>query len=185
MFGKVRSERSFSLCLAEELLRAELRDRFGNHTKFFTCNIVATHAVEKKPGGRTMTDLEVDPSRSGCIQERTVKISALFGPMERRYPDSTHNMSCQLYRVDASCRLFSIESGCIIWHPHYLRYAVTANERSEGSRNYRVRIYENGYVDGARSAILTPDAKDNPCLDMVTSQPRSNKPQDWTPRIDD
>lgn len=188
MFGSkiVRSERSFSLCLAEELLRAELKSRFGDHVTIFSINMKATPPTTKHRTNTTVTDVERTFFQEDSSVERYIKISALFGPMERLFPDNPPtDQRRHLYRINAECRLFSLEHGCVMWRPHFLK--MTRVSDSEYTRYCtEVFIYEDGKVDGARLTI-SPEAPPivKPCQDMVMSQPLSSRPQDQTPRIDD
>jgi|GEM_PF-2687079 len=178
MFGKVRSERSFSLCLAEELLRAELRLHYGDGVKIFQMNMRATKPIEQFPQPKTSTDLEIDhPNYKHW--ERYVTMVGRFGPVGRLYPDNPpEDIRGCLYRVEAECRLFSIEGGCVSWRPHFMQYTVTTDRNFEHATV--IRVYEDGRMNGAKLTMLAPD---NPCLEMIASQQRSSIPQDWTPRI--
>ncbi|MBI2475371.1 hypothetical protein HYV69_03030 [Candidatus Uhrbacteria bacterium] len=179
MFGKVRSERSFSLCLAEELLRAELRKHFGDEVKIFQMNMVATKPIKQFPQPVTLTDLEINQSWSKHW-ERYITMVGRFGPVGRLYPDNPpEDLRGRIFLIEAKCRLFSIESGCVMWRPHFMRYTITTDEGFNHAQV--VRLYEDGRVYGGRLTMLVPD---NPCHVMVASQgPRGYVPDDWTPRI--
>lgn len=174
MFGKKKSraERSFSMMLVEELLRAELRKLYGDAVKFFHCDTVATAAC--KPRYKTHTLTKIEQELHWADKERFVTIDAVIGPFERVFPNNPpEDKRCRARKVKAQCRLFSIEGGCTFWRPHFLVFTVTDDNGGHASSGY---CYEDGVIDDLPQNMLgfrsnfTWEVVQNPCADMCYSQ---------------
>ncbi len=166
-----QSERPFSITLAEEILRAELRKLYGNEIKFFECSITGTKPEQKS---KTMS-FKMKSGNCGTTEykwgrhenhiERYVNIKAKFGPFERLFP---HNPKTDQRRevrtVKAECRLYSVESGCTFWKPHFIHFDIYdyAGEQVDCKEMF----YENG-LHKDREHTQTAE---NPCHDMCFSQ---------------
>ena len=169
MFKKrSKSERSFSIMLAEEILRAELKRLYGDKIKFFQCDIVAT---QTSPAGGSQTNISNLESRMllvkprSSIRKRTVKISAIIGPFEWRCPTNpSYDRSCNLRHVEAECRIFCFEESAVYWQPHFLIFTVY--DYNGCVKSTLDCYYEDGKVDGEKMAKNNK----NPCQDMVDSQ---------------
>jgi hypothetical protein len=177
MFNKKsRSERSFSVMLAEELLRAELKKLYGDEIKFFQCDIVASPVSETVPDHHTMTLAEENClghfQPKEWIIERHVEIVAIIGPFERLYPENPPNdRRRRLRRIEAACRVFSSEPGCIHWQTHFLTFSV--KDDSGNTITVIERYYKDGRVRGARVC----GKAENPCKIMSDSQTDANYPR--------
>lgn len=190
MFGKKknRSERSFSIMLAEELLRAELKKLYGDEIKIFRCDIEATPPAEStyKVGddSANISDEEwkvwhlilkhrdAGENMRNPMLARTVNFAAVIGPLcERCVPSNpSGDRRRQLGLVKAVCRLFSIETGCVWWRPHFLKFVVT-----DGLLNCYNGVevcYEYGLMDGKERL----KDRENPCQDMCDMQTSANYP---------
>ena len=173
MFGKKKSrtERSFSVMLAEETLRAELKKLYGDGIKIFQNIFVAGPPVVLKSSIDSITDFERTELEKkwmkGTILVREVEIEALVGPFERIYPDNPpEDRRRRLRPIDAICRIYSFESGsCSHWQVHYLHLEVFEGGEIAELKGYDF-VYENGLIRGERSAKNT----DFPCQEMINSQ---------------
>lgn len=168
MFGKNKTERSFSIMLAEEVLRAELKKFYGGEIKFFQCDIDVTSASVERDS-LTISDFE----RQACpelVNGRLVEITAIIGPFGFLYP-VTSDRRRELRRVEAECRVFSVLGSVVVWRPHFLRVLV----KDEYARVVEIfhRHYEGGLILNSR---FEKDA-DNPCQDMCNSQIPVNYPK--------
>src|SRR3989344_4358160 len=175
MFGskKNRSERSFSVMLAEELLRAELKKLYGDGVKLFQCDIVATPPSVVKRDSVTISERERESLArdwmADSVSERQVNVVAIAGPFERLYPENPpEDRRRKLRRVEAVCRVYTITTGCVLWQAHFLKFVgkdecgrVVATEE---------RNYAGGRVDGRESATNS----ENPCQEMYDSQVAAN-----------
>lgn len=179
MFGKKkrRAERSFSMMLAEELLRAELRKLFGDEVKFFQCDTEATTACKLKRGGCPPTRIEQE--FHGADKERFVAIDAVIGPFERVFPDNPPEDKRRCARkVKAECRLFSIEGGCTFWRPHYLAFTVIDDRNHSTSHGFCYEEEVSPPAEGGFSFLqslgilmnLNWEIVQNPCAGMCDSQ---------------
>ncbi|MDP3762808.1 MAG: hypothetical protein Q8Q97_01925 [bacterium] len=160
--------------LAEELLRAELKKLYGDEVKVFQSNIVADPISLTKRDGVSISAPESKFLEHewmvGKVQERLINIDAIIGPFERLHPKSPpEDRRRNLRRVKAICRVFSTETGCIWWCPHFLRFSVF----HEGGEHCYPRYYEKGFVG---SVEWQKDAE-NPCQDMCDSQTGANYPE--------
>lgn len=168
MFGrkKNRSERSFSIMLADELLRAELKRLYGEEVKIFQSDIEATSPASKKsPQDTTISEVEQRWFTDKTI-ERYVTIKVIVGPFERLYPENPpEDYRRRLRRVEAICRLFSVETGVTQWRPHFLFLAVSDDTGKALDTVYQ--CYEAGCgIEGEACSQTAP----NPCQDMCASQ---------------
>lgn len=170
-----RIERSFSIMLAEEILRAELEIFCEKKVQFFRCDITATQVHENLEIRSNISEVERDlvvrPSMRGTCFERYVRIEAIVGPFERCFSNNPQeDRRRELRRVEATCRLFTTESGARYWKPHFLNYVI------KDSYGFEVHdaelLYEDGSVDGLRRERNAM----NPCKDMVASQIPANYP---------
>ena len=170
-----RSERSLSVMLAEELLRAELKKLYGDEVKLFQCDIVATPPSLVKRDDATISELErkwlAHEGMASSVSERQVNIAAIIGPFERLYPKNPpEDRRRKLRRVEAVCRVFTVTTGSVQWQPHFLKFVVK-NEYGQVVDTTE-RNYEGGCVDDKDSAKNA----DNPCRDMSDSQAGVNYP---------
>lgn len=178
MFNKKsRSERSFSVMLAEELLRAELKKLYGDEVKLFQCDIVATPPSLVKRDSVTISEPERESLAhdwmAGSVSERQVNIAAIAGPFERLYPENPpEDRRRKLRRVEAVCRVYTITTGSVQWKAHYLKFVVK-NEYGQMVAT-SVTHYEAGRVDGGETR--KSEVSENPCRDMSDSQTRANYP---------
>jgi len=176
MFGKSSLKLSFSMMLAVELLRAEMQKLYGGGIKFFYCDVEAGKVNRTDKGDkRSLTETEIyDLSRDWShhhLKERIIRITALVGPLGPLFsPTFKEDRRRKLARVEADCRLFSTETGCIWWKPHYIGFSVRVE--SEGQLRPSAVIYESGRCFGLHhrgTAIST-----NPCQEMCDSQTGAN-----------
>ena len=174
MFGKkseysYSSERPFSIMLAEELFRYDIKKSYGDGIKVFRCDIQGTPVRETKPDSANITDEE---KRSSSGKERLVKIAAIIGPFEKTYePSFEGDKRRNLRRVEAEIRLYSVENGCIWWKPHYLK--MDCGDRWS-RKEFSIRcLYTDGTVDGVHEPLNYP----NPCAEMCDSQTTANYPE--------
>jgi len=177
MFGnkKNRSERSFPVMLAEELLRAELKKLYGDEVKLFQCDIVATPPLLVKHDSVTISEPERESLAhdwmAGSVSERQTNIAAIAGPFERLYPENPpEDRRHKLRRVEAICRVYTITTGSVQWQAHYLKFVVK-NEYGQVVSTVE-RNYAGGRLDGKESAKNA----ENPCQDMSDSQTGANFP---------
>ena len=172
---KYRSERGFAVMLAEELLRAELA-RVRGKLFFFKFDIFGDSEHVLIVQELEITDLEDRwcprlERPKDYAKCRLIKMTALVGPFERFYPENPpEDHRRKLRHVAAVVRVFTIETGCTFWRPHYLLYSMQDENglATEGD----VRYYESGWDRGNRRE---KDA-DNPCIAMVDSQIPANYP---------
>lgn len=172
---ETRIERTFSIMLVEEILRAELRRWSGNNVQFLHCDITATPVSEVIQIGANISDSERDlvvrPSMRGSCFERTVKIAAIIGTLEPAFPNNpVEEKRKKLRRVEATCRLFTTESGARYWKPHFLTWVVK-NEYGQSVESDGCR-----YVNGSVHGCYQKKNAENPCEDMVASQIPANYP---------
>ena len=157
--------------LAEEILRAELKKVFGDEIKIFRREIVATPPASMRMNDSTITDYEKE-WWSMSARERFVMISTIIGPFELTYPNSKPKDNRRnLRRIDAEVRLFSTESGCLWWMPHYLKWYEIVNCGKEKTAG-RCFWYRSGFCNRLRKE----KRNENPCQDMVDSQTPANHP---------
>jgi hypothetical protein len=165
------SERSFSIMLAEELLRFELRCFYGDEIKIFRCDIEATKPRPVKKGDcENLT--EVEDRFLSAAKERWIKIGAIIGPFEKTFePSYEGDRRRNLRRVEAEVRLFSISSGqADWWKPHFL---MLGHSNQHGEKTlHSSYFYESGEVAGRFEKKI----KDNPCDEMCQSQTTANFP---------
>lgn len=184
MFSKKsRSERSFSVMLAEELLRSELKNLYGDEVKLFQCDIVATPPSLVKRESVTISEPERESLAhdwmAGSVSERQVNIAAIAGPFERLYPENPpEDRRRKLRRVEAVCRVFTITTGSVQWQAHFLKFVVK-NEHGQVVSTEE-HNYAGGRVDGKESV---KDAE-NLCRNMSDSQTEANYPR-WHPELHD
>jgi len=109
---KFRSERSFTVELAMELLRAELRLRFDNPKIFILWSNTTAEPVRIENG-----------KGFDWVEEKTIRIKATFGPF--KWP---HYKERVLFNVEAMCVLFNEDNvateGTKYWKPLALNYTV-------------------------------------------------------------
>ena len=176
MFNKKsRSERSFSVMLAEELLRAELKKLYGDEVKLFQCDIVTAPPSLVKRDSATISEPERESLAhdwmAGSVSERQVNIAAIAGPFERPYPENPpEDRRRKLRRVEAVCRVYTITTGSVQWQAHYLKFVVK-NEYGQVVSTEE-RNYAGGRVNGEESA----KSAENLCQDMSDSQTGANYP---------
>ena len=176
MFNKKsRSERSFSVMLAEELLRAELKKLYGDEVKLFQCDIVATPPSLVKRDSVTISEPERESLAhdwmAGSVSERQVNVVAIAGPFGRLYPENPpEDRRRKLRRVEAACRVYTITTGSVQWQAHFLKFVVKDEYGQVVATEER--NYAGGCVDDKESA--TND--ENPCQDMSDSQVAANYP---------
>lgn len=168
-----RSERSFSVMLAEELLRAELGQLYGHKIKLFRCDITATFPSKVKCESATISEPEREALAhdwmAGSVNERQVNITAIAGPFERLYPENPpEDRRHKLRRVEAVCRVYAIKIGYLLWQAHYLNFVV--KDESEQVIATENRNYADGRVNGEESVMNA----NNPCRDMTDSQFTAN-----------
>ena len=154
------------MMLAEEILRAELRKLYGDETKIFQCDVIATPIVNTAIGGvRSLTEVGF----LDAAKERYISIVAVIGPFEREYPaNPPEDKRRKIRRLEARTRLFSIEGGATFWRPHFMRLELFSDSAPSVFRWY---CYEDGFVDEHPDFFVRMHKSDkNPCEDMVDSQ---------------
>lgn len=163
MFGrkKSRSERPFSLMLAEELLRAELKRLYGGSIKFFQCDIVAKN-LEIDAGLETSEETDYRHSYGTAgMKAKLISINAIIGPIGRF-----------LKRVEAECRVFTFAQSAANWKPHFL-WMVIKSEDGVVDISTNEFCYQAGRTHGG---FFFEKNAENPCLDMCASQTAANYP---------
>ncbi len=186
-----RSERPFSIMLAEELLRFELQRRFGKGIRIFSCNIKATPVAVKTAQGDTASHREDRFDLGG--KERSVNIRALVGPFDQLFPENPpEDRRRQLRRVEAACRLFSTEGLFTVWWPHFLEMTFITEEVVKGKNPKDSRTFyfikqkrvvvTQFYESGVRDGVLHRKNAQNPCEDMCESQLGTSVPDGSKPR---
>ncbi|MCC6290962.1 hypothetical protein IT398_02760 [Candidatus Nomurabacteria bacterium] len=171
--GKSSLKLSFSIMLAQEILRAELQKLYGKEIWFFRCDIAPTKVfLVKKTDCTLMARLTTGVGLTRVsteTKERYIGITALVGPLGPLYsPTFAEDKRRKLAKVVASCRLFSKETSCIWWLPHYISLYIEEEGASMGVE--KLLIYESGSLDGSHYDLNSQ----NPCADMCDSQTGAN-----------
>ncbi len=164
MFKKLhRSDRPFSVSLAEELLRAELAKLYGPGIQLYRSNVTAPPVSRKGFGSRQ--DRAENELKYYSDMFRIVEIDALIGPFERSFPDApAQDVRHELRRVTATIRLYGGEGSATMWFPHYLVFTVFRAYDKIGEPH--VRIYESGMINDVEMDVNA----ENPCKVMTASQ---------------
>lgn len=178
-FGRSRTEHSFSVMLAVEILRAELQALAieSREIKFFQLKTSATKPRQTTLGQKDLTEKEVKDLNlcgpSSMSETRFVYIEGIVGPFERCYPNNPpEDKRRNLRKVEAFARIFSATGSCRIWEPHYLLFNLTP----EGDRDPKEMmecIYENGAVSWEIPGQVEKNAI-HPCPEMHVSQVAAN-----------
>jgi len=166
---KYSSERPFSVMLAEELLRAELRKLYGDGIKILQCVISGSPPAHKKNrNDSTITALEESNVYAfERVWERELQLDGRVGPFGRLYPENPLEDRRRVGRnFIASCRLFSVETNVIIWRPHYLLFSLY-EEHGQPMTITEKRFYEDGRL------LNEPHFKnaENSCQEMCDTVP--------------
>lgn len=151
---KQKSERHFICSAVEELLRAELEKVYTRKVFLFNSFVVAERVMLKtfEAGIHTTeTDVERDYHYNEGSLERYVRIKALVGPTR----------AFTLERVEAVCRLYSVNKGKGYW-PHFLSITM----RNESGSTTTTLLYASGYMEGGRHRKHAED----PCREMFIAQ---------------
>jgi len=146
---KWKSNRSFSVMLAEEVLRGELKALYGEGIKIFQCD------MRGYKGGLVPVQDETD-SLMVCF-------TAIIGPFERLYPENSESdKRRRLRRVEATVYVYKTEGSVIAWH---VRNSVIRVIDDSGILVHdQLKFYRHGFGD------------ENPCEDMCTDQTDVNYP---------
>ncbi len=168
---KNKSERSFSIMLAEELLRAELKKALGDHLRIFQCDIKATPITEVHHRNEDISYFEREAVFNRKICERFVTLHAIIGPFEKVCPENHFDNRCSLRRIETNVRLYSSKdsNGDIWWRPHYLIAQMFNHHMIRCG--YIISRYASGVV---KSMVGNHGEDSNPCQDMCDSQTMLN-----------
>jgi len=166
-----KSERTFSIMLAEEILRAKLEKHYGRRINFFQCDIVSSPIKEVKHTGEEITNKEIEALRYHPTRERRVEINAIIGPFERLYPGNPpEDKRCRARRAEAILRLFDVGTGSVQWELHYL----FLNIFNDGGTI--VNCFRCFFQDGIFQHKQQSKNNENHCQAMCDSQIDANYP---------
>jgi hypothetical protein len=92
-------------------------------------------------------------------------MTAIVGPFDRLYPENpVSDNRRRLRRVEATCRVFSIEGSVIRWYPHYFTLVI---------KDDRGRVLESGqhiYFRGSINGQVCAYNSEIPCKEMCDQQ---------------
>jgi len=157
-----KSFRVFSVCFAEELLRAELRCLYGEAIQFYQAEVSAP-SVSHAPNSRRM-DLSINERSFYHEAFRVVEIEAIIGQFAQSSGKSITDNRSALYRVSAKIRLFGADHGALYWYPHYAIFTVYEAHENVG------RLYNRFYIGGTIDGVFVQANAENPCGVMFASQ---------------
>jgi hypothetical protein len=180
MFGLKRAKKqkiasSFSIMLAEELLRAELeahyKEKLGYRIQIFQLIVVASPPATypRTRLGAFQTEMEKQFFSDKTL-ERFIDIKAIIGPFEKLYPaNPAEDLRCHMRTVEANCRLFSVEESVTKWKPHFLHVEIKDHWRNQVEHIWK--FYETGSWGDAEIGTFRHQRKDseNPCAAMCAS----------------
>ncbi len=159
-----RSESPFTIMLAEEVFRAELRKLYGEKVKIFRRDISA-------PSLANVFRFN-DP---GDVVKRIVTIKAIVGPFENIFePSYEGDKRGNTMRVSANCTLQATkgEAGgqATLWRPE--RIYITCNGTRVVKPAKHLVIYDRPDLKGRNSMLgdYAATEAENPCADMCASQ---------------
>jgi hypothetical protein len=159
MFGRDRFESSFSVMLAEEVLRAELQKQFGKICVFQ--RVIKPGKVEGNSACKGDCSKPEMDQRYGAIWERLVTFECIIGSPSANAP---------LMRVEAHCRVYSVggQKKPTNWQPHYLNFGVFSQT---GERlGTGCKYYVEGWVSDGTFTVVHGKNADNPCQAMCDGQ---------------
>lgn len=161
---------SFTIMLALELLREELKELYGVEVRCFQLDT----SVQASKRSKNLEDPTISEGerirKEENTNERVVKIEALIGPFEKVFPNNqSDDHRRRLRRVEVTCRLYAIWRADNVyslepqWTPHFLRGVI---KDEEGRPLHWIRChYDNGRIDGQEcpSNILFSDVESDMC----------------------
>lgn len=151
----VRSERSFTRSLAEELFRHALEEAYSTRIHLSMSNIRAYSSKRNEPYG--IENCYTESEQSLCSGKRRSEFYVYIEAMVYlKEGDKT-------VRVLGICRLFNIEPNRPYWQPHFLEVRLP----KEISLLY---CYQEGWLGENRDLSSEVIFIDNPCEGLVKAQ---------------
>lgn len=160
---KFRWERSFSIVLAEEVIREEIKKILPNENISFIYFDTKSTSVKQITSSNTRTNDEGNQTTN----ERFVTVTSLFYASPKKIGNILFCELAVLYQADAEIRLYQVlTSNGRVWKCHFLDLKVSKNEKTI----FKERLI---YKDGVIESLYAPKQSINPCSNLENLQPRA------------